>query len=416
MRLALITALCLAATAPVWAQTVIVPVGPTPPSAGPSVVTVSPDPNHPILSQGFQDQIDLLTGSPVTAGNRFELLEDGVRAFPRKLDLVRGARSSLFMTTMIMKLDTTGTLFADALIAAAARGVDVRCIIDSFYTSETVFRRLENGGVKVARYNPAFHYGRAGRLHQKMVIADLRTAVVGGLNMDDDYNLGDGWNDEYHDTDVLVDGDGAAEAARWFLTLWLEHRPYDAVALNTLSMAPTWSRLIPASPTQRLGFARWISQDSDRNQFFIRDTYERCFDAADTQILWYTNNLNIAPGPLLNSLRRAVTRGVRVALITNSLEASLRRVGLGGWFQYVYLKFIRWLRLRQTGIEVWETPVPIHTKVMTVDGVMAAIGSYNYSRTSQKNMESTYVVYDPIVVRDAEFLIEFDLLRSRRTQ
>ena len=72
--------------------------------------------------------------------------------------------------------------------------------------------------------------------------------------------------------------------------------------------------------------------------------------------------------------------------------------------------------LGRTGIEVWESRVPIHSKVMTVDGVMASVGSYNFSTTSQKNRESTYLVYDPLLVRDAEFLIEFDLLRSTRAQ
>jgi cardiolipin synthase A/B len=381
-----------------------------------SVITVNPDPNHPLLSRTFQDSIDQLTGSPLTAGNTFELLEDGVRAFPRKLDLVRSARDTIFFTTMEAALDTTGTVFVDELIAAARRGVDVRCVIGSRYTSSRVFRRLERGGVKTVRYNPIYDIGgRKGRLHVKMVVADLRRAIVGGMNMKDSYNLGDGLNDDYHDVDALVEGDVAAEASREFLKLWLEFNGGDAAAQTMFTQASLWSRLIPAGPS-RIGSARFIWQASDRGEFYIRDAYRAQFDQARNQILWYTNNLNIPNGPLLRSMKDATARGVRVALITNSLRASIRRVGFVGWFQYYYLRILRWLRLRNTAIEVWESDVPIHSKVMTIDGVMASIGSYNFSTTSQKNMELTVEVHDPTLVSEVEQMIERDLQQATRAR
>jgi cardiolipin synthase len=381
-----------------------------------SVITPNPDPNHPMLAPSFQASIDQVTGSPLTAGNSFELLEDGVRSFPRKLDLVRSARSTLFFTTMEVALDTTGTQFVDELVAAAQRGVQVRCLIDSYYTSSRVYRRLERGGVKTVRYNPIYDIGgRTGRQHQKLLVADMRRAIVGGMNMKDSYNQGDGVNSKYHDVDVFVRGDAAAEVSRHFLRLWLEHESGDAAAQTLLTQAPMWSRLIPASP-YRLGSARFISQASDRGQFFIRDTYRKQFDQARQQVLWYTNNLNIPNGPLLASMKTAVRRGVRVALITNSLRASIRRVGFLGWFQYYYLRFLRWMRLRNTGIEVWESDVPLHSKVMTIDGVLASIGSYNFSTSSQRNLELTLEVHDPVLVSDVEHMIERDLLQATRAQ
>ena len=69
-----------------------------------------------------------------------------------------------------------------------------------------------------------------------------------------------------------------------------------------------------------------------------------------------------------------------------------------------------------TAIEVWESDVPIHSKVMTIDGVMASIGSYNFSTTSQKNMELTVEVHDPTLVSEVEQMIERDLQQATRAR
>ena len=53
-------------------------------------------------------------------------------------------------------------------------------------------------------------------------------------------------------------------------------------------------------------------------------------------------------------------------------------------------------------------------KALTVDGVMASVGSYNFSSNSDTNMESTIVTHDPDLVRDVETMLEADRLTSTR--
>src|SRR5262249_11130308 len=156
---------------------------------------------------------------------------------PVKRALAASARQTLFVTTMNWSHDQTGISFADDLIAAAARGVDVRVIADALFIDPRVFWHLRNNGVKAIRYNGIFAPGwnRSGRIHQKMVIADLRHAVVGGPNIGDEYWLGDGSNGWFHDCDVLVEGQGAIEVARHFLTLWASLLPRDTTAPALLS-------------------------------------------------------------------------------------------------------------------------------------------------------------------------------------
>jgi cardiolipin synthase len=387
------------------------------PRACGQVITAAPDPNHPILSTATQAWADGLTGAPLTANNRFVLLENGVRSLPERLALIAGARQELFFTTMVAGYDTTGRQLAQALTDAVRRGVTVRCILDGQRTDPRLVHLLRQGGARVSLYNPFLDFGgRKHRFHQKLLVADLRSMVCGGMNASDAYLLGDGHNDRYKDTDVRVDGDGAAEASVVFLGQWLELNPGDQAARDLLRRAPTWGPLaVAGGPTARTGCARWLVQESDRGSHVIRDYYVRCIEAARRQVLWHVNNV-IPTDALKAAMQAAAARGVRVAILTNSARANARRQGAFlGWFQTQYER-LQLRRLRGTGVEVWELDVPLHSKALTVDGVVASIASYNFSSSSEKNLEAACVIYDPALVTDVEAMFERDLAGARRVQ
>jgi cardiolipin synthase len=381
------------------------------------VITAAPDPNHGILSAATQSWADTLAGSPLTANNQHVLLENGVRSLPEKLALCAGAQQQLFFSTMVAMHDTSGGQLCDAMIAAAARGVRVRAILDGQRSDPRVWRALRQGGVQVALFNPWFDLGgRKHRFHQKVLIADLRTMIAGGMNATDSYLLGDGVNSNYKDTDVRVAGDAAAAASLGFLRQWLALEPNDQDARALLASGSTWGPLaVAGGPTARAGHARWLVQESDRGETTIRDYYQRCFEESRGQVLWHVNNL-IPTSTLTTALTDAAGRGVRVVIVTNSARANARRNGaIAGWFQTQYLR-LQMRRLRNTGIQVWEIDVPIHSKALTVDGVMASVGSYNYSSSSENNLESTCVSYDPALITEVEAMFERDLRGGRRVQ
>lgn len=381
------------------------------------VITPAPDPAHPLLSAPVQAWADGLPGGPLTAGNRFQLLENGVRSFPQKLALVGGAAREVFFTSMIAKWDVTGRQLGQAFGDAVRRGVRVRCILDGQRAERRFVRELRARGVEVALYNPWFDFGgREQRFHQKLLVADLRAAVCGGMNASDAYHLADGQNDRYKDTDLRVEGDAAAAMSLVFLRQWLELVPGDQDARDLLARAPTWGPLpVSGGPGARAGCARFLVQESDRGSTAIRDYYVRCFREARRQVLWHVNNV-IPTRELTDALKAAVGRGVRVVVLTNSARANARRQGrILGWFQSLFQR-LQLRRLRGSGIEVWEQDVPLHSKALTVDGVLASIGSYNYSTSSEKHLEATCVVYDPALVTEVEAMFDRDLRAARRVQ
>ncbi len=403
-----------AAVALLWLSAALAPA-----ARGQSVVTAAPDPGHPILSAAFQAATDMRSNSRLTSGNALELLEDGVVAFPRRTSIVRGATSHLFVTTMQWSDDATGHAFADEVIAAARRGVEVRCVVDGAVASPEIVIKLRRGGVRVARYNPwVFGFGgRSGRMHEKIVCADFSRAIVGGLNIADEYALGNGSGSRYHDTDAYVEGYGAVEVGRRALDLYTQIDRSDWRGRALLSATSSLVQHPPARAPGRDGYCRAITNEPDIGRHDLTDYYVRVLREARAQVLWHVNNPQ-PRDPILAELAAAGARGVRVVILTNSRTAYQARNGkIFGFFQDLWLDLFDRPKLAAPGIEVWEADTPIHSKAMTVDGVVASIGSYNLGKSSiRHNTETNLVIYDPAVVRAVEEMFERDLAKARRVQ
>ena len=97
-----------------------------------------------------------ITGRPLLAGNALQLLQCGDEAYPEMLRGITAAQRSIALATYILRDDSAGGAFIDALIAARRRGVQVRVLIDgigSGYFYSAAFHRLTRGGVAVARFS-----------------------------------------------------------------------------------------------------------------------------------------------------------------------------------------------------------------------------------------------------------------------
>ena len=83
--------------------------------------------DHPfgVESPAFRRSLETF-GSPLVAGNEVRLLNNGDEIFPAMLGAIADAKRSVNMETYIFNDDETSRRFADALIAAVRRGVEVR--------------------------------------------------------------------------------------------------------------------------------------------------------------------------------------------------------------------------------------------------------------------------------------------------
>ena len=186
---------------------------------------------HLALEQAISD-------SPLSAGNKVVLLEDGPRTYDAMFAAIDAARDHINMETYILEDDETGRRFADALIAKQRAGVQVNLIRDSVGTIRTkkeFFKRLTDAGIKVLEFNPVNPLeAKVGwdvnqRDHRKLLIVDGRIAFLGGINISSVYSggsssaggsRGTGQPLPWRDTDLQVEGPVVAELQILFIETW----------------------------------------------------------------------------------------------------------------------------------------------------------------------------------------------------
>ncbi|MBW8708937.1 MAG: PLDc N-terminal domain-containing protein, partial [Alphaproteobacteria bacterium] len=147
-------------------------------------------PQGPAHIAQLSDVSETITECPLTGGNALDILEGGDAAYPPMLAAIRDAKHCIALSSYIFRNDVVGQEFADALIAAARRGVKVRVLLDSVgagYIFPSIFYRMRRGGVIIARFLHTWLPWRMPflnmRNHRKLLVVDGRLAFLGGINI-----------------------------------------------------------------------------------------------------------------------------------------------------------------------------------------------------------------------------------------
>src|SRR5690606_8645649 len=112
--------------------------------------------------------------------------------------------------------------FRAALIAACLRGVRVQLLLDAFGSDEVAggyWLELERQGGQLRWFNPLRLLRLSFRSHRKLLVADDAAAVVGGLNLADEYD-GDGVSCGWRDLALELRGPGACALGESFAQMW----------------------------------------------------------------------------------------------------------------------------------------------------------------------------------------------------
>jgi len=164
------------------------------------------------------------TSSPIRAeiaGNSLQLIETGQERFRLLLDLIGSARTSIKMLMYMFTPDQDGDAVRVALTGAARRGVDVKLFIDGFGSAATpsFFTELAEAGGEHCVFNPSYGRRYLLRNHQKLIVIDGSTVLIGGANIDATY-LDDRSAGHWRDLWLRLDGPEAALPARYFDALF----------------------------------------------------------------------------------------------------------------------------------------------------------------------------------------------------
>ena len=349
------------------------------------------------------------------------LLIDGGQAFPEMLAAIDSAREIVVLETYILRDDKYGTIFANALSAAAKRGVNTRLIYDgvgSMKLPDPFVESLTRAGVKVHVYHPLWSFLRRGvdflqrRDHRKILVADRHVSLLGGLNIADEYapveDGGGGWRD----THVRIDGKEAArQLTRIFEETWsaaeraklrkrmpLKQKLIQVFATAALAgaapedvLAVTSGGAKEASPdhpgtdspqadgkplptfTSRAVSVEILSNRELRMRMRIKRAYLRAIQAAHRYIL-IENAFFIPDRDVLRALYAAARRGVVVGVVV-AMKHDVRIAALASRALYD--------ELLVHGVRLFEYPISmIHSKVAVIDDRWAIVSSYNLNHRS----------------------------------
>jgi cardiolipin synthase len=345
-----------------------------------------------------------ITDRPLLDGNLIEPLAGGDEAYPIMLEAIQAARRSIGLSTYIFDNDPTGRQFADALAAAAARGVEVRVLIDgigSSYTVPSIVGVLAAKGVRVERFLPTsvpiyFPYANL-RNHRKIMVVDGTVGFTGGLNIRDGCWLAHQPRHPVRDMHVRRRGPTVAQLLEVFTEDW-------AFAADETLAGPAWAPgLAPAGPALARGI-RFGPDDQDIGK--IKLVLVGALTAAQRSVRIMTPYF-LPDDAICQALDVAAARGVEVDIVLPEQN----NLALVGWASTALL----W-RVLDRGCNVWMSPPPFdHTKLMVVDAAWAMFGSGNWDERSLRlNFEFNVETYDRELAGRIDRQIAGVIARSRR--
>jgi cardiolipin synthase len=332
-----------------------------------------------------------------TEVNRVRLVHAGQPYFDTLDQMIRDARESIHIQMYIYDDDDTGQKVAEALKEAVARGVSVYLVADG-YASQVMSRAfmddLMAGGIHFKYFQPLlrsryFYFGR--RLHHKLVVVDARYAMVGGVNISNRYN-------------------DMPNKPAWFdFALWVEGeiaRSLCVLAWKTWNSFPSYMGRTPCEQ-QPIHFkfgkdeqcrVRMRRNDWVRGKNQISASYIQLLRGAQKRVVILSSYF--LPGRAIRySLRRAVTRGVRISVILAGRSDVMLAKRAERWYYH-------WLL--QNGIELYEYQKSIlHGKLATADDQWMTIGSYNVNDISaHASIELNLDVDDPAFAREIRVMLD----------
>jgi len=394
----------------------------------------------------------------------FRVLSNGTEALQMRVALARAATKTLDLQYYIANEDTTGKLLLGAALYAADHGVRVRMLVDdlNFKDIDDVMASLNaHPNIEIRVFNPFGSTHRSmlerttdlftkisqftRRMHNKAMIADNQLAIVGGRNLGDEYFSANPTL-QFRDIDVLAAGPITADISASFDQFWNSSGAYPLRALNHQTFSPQeldatrdalrahWranAAAHDAKPLNAAPLATQISEDElgltwapaefkadtpgkidQPSPDYVSPPMKRLVELThDAQKEFLVVSPYFVPHDAgVKALAQLTQRGVRVAILTNSLAATDAVAVQAGYSPYR-------VPLLQHGVELYEfkpdqrrarltvagsrSRASLHAKAYVIDRKILVIGSMNLDpRSAHLNTELALVIHSPALAAE----------------
>jgi cardiolipin synthase A/B len=347
---------------------------------------------------------DALADNPLVVGNRVALLRDSAATLAATFRIIREAKNHLNLEYYIVEdIEENGVRLSDLLIEKQREGVPVSLIYDgvgSISTPAEFFDRLKHAGIEVLEFHPVDRaYSLNDRDHRKILIADGRTALVGGVNLSNVYASaplgGSKSTGPWQDTDMQIDGPAVAELQKLFIATWTQQ---DGAPFSVKS------DFFPRVDSDGTDVVRILGSTPEH---LVPQYYVSLLSAirnAERRV-WITAAYFVPTAQEMDDLVAASRRGVDVRLLLPSRSDSELPL-LAGRSHYE--------DLLEAGAKIYEYRAAIlHSKAVVIDGVWSVLGSSNFDHRSVLfNNEVDAVVLGAATASQLEAMFDDELTRA----
>ena len=405
------------------------------------------------------------------------LLNDGPTALDWRLRAIDSATQSITVQTFLWFFDTTGALVLDHLLRAADRGVAVRMLIDDTFLvheDSLLLALAKHPNIEYRVFNP--YKRRAGgfatrqllnlaefhrldhRMHNKAMVVDNRIAIVGGRNLADEY-FGLDEQANFRDLELILGGLVVREVSAAFDAYWNDHWTIPIERLSHKTASPdelaAARRITDAAthvhdeetPEQRLD--KWLSlvelADTGRAVLFfdappestpgsagedpikVANELAELFDEARNEIIIVSAYLIPTPH-LEGAVQRALDRGVRVRILTNSIRSNNHLAAHSAYRNHIDTLVSGGAELHEVRIDardrarymlapIGQKKMALHAKALVVDDDKVFIGSANLDpRSLRINTEMGFLVVSEAFNASVRAAVESDFLPDNAWQ
>lgn len=401
-----------------------------------------------------QATVPQLAAHPGLSG--IHALGDARDAFASRMLLADSAERSLDVQYYIWRHDISGNLLFKALGRAAERGVRVRLLLDDHNTAglDAVLADLDaHPNIEVRLFNPAgirrprllaflTDFPRLNRrMHNKSFTADNQVTIIGGRNIGDEYfDMTQGV--AFVDLDVMAVGPVVHDVSADFDRYWASESSYPVKSLLPPGNFPgLLSAVVPRERDElavaylealrESPFVRGLLQGELELEWavtrMVSDDPAKVLSRSKPETNLFPQLREILGAPVtelqlvspyfvptaagVEWFEAMAGRGVKIAVLTNSLEATdVTAVHAG------YAK--RRKPLLEAGITLYETrrkpgasepkfgftgssDSSLHAKTFSVDGLRVFVGSFNFDpRSAHLNTELGFVIDSPSMARE----------------
>jgi putative cardiolipin synthase len=420
----------------------------------------TPPPAHTALWESVATAAD---------GDWHVLLNDGPTALDWRLRAIDSASESIDLQTFLWHFDTAGAMVLDHVVQAADRGVMVRVLVDDTFLvheDELLLALAERPNIEYRVFNP-FKRRSGGlatrqllnlaefrrldhRMHNKAMVVDNQVAIVGGRNIADEY-FGLDEEANFRDLELLLGGSVVQEVSDAFDDYWNDPWAFPIATIShgkaSVEQLAEAERIGNASPhiheeesSEEL-LARWLEivdnadtgdailfvddppKDNPKNReeapIQVANELVSLFDGAESEILIVSAYLIPTPN-LEGAVERALDRGVRVRILTNSIGSNNHLAAHSAYRNHIDTLLGHGAELHEVRTDARNrdrymlTPIDrktlaLHAKALIIDNDKVFVGSANLDpRSLRINTEMGFLVLSQRFNRTVRAALEND--------